>query len=113
MCSSDLNPPFHLAGVDPILFSGIQVAYDPGFKVVLAGSLLWLLGMIGLFYLHRRRLWVLIEPAGDGSRLSLGGWSSRGPRDFEREFGALVRSLSGAMAPCSEATVSRNFLAEI
>lgn len=91
------RPPFQLSGIDPVLFSGIQVAYDPGFKVVLGGSLLWLLGMIGLFYLHRRRLWVLVEPQGDGSRVSVGGWSSRGPRDFQDEFGALARSLRAAM----------------
>jgi cytochrome c biogenesis protein ResB len=93
------KPPFILAAIDPVLFSGIQVAYDPGFKVVLVGSLLWFIGMIGLFYLHRRRLWVLVEPAGDASRVSVGGWSSRGPREFEAEFGRLLESLRGAMEP--------------
>ncbi len=94
------TPPFELAGIDPILFSGIQVAYDPGFKIVILGALMWLFGMIALFYLHRRRVWVLLESLGPGScRASLGAWSSRGPRDFEPEFkrlaGMLLKKLNG------------------
>ncbi len=84
-------PPFSLVSVDPVLFSGIQVAYDPGYPWVIAGSLLWVLGLIFLFYLHRRRFWVLFESAQDGKiQISIGAWSSRGGRDFEKEFNHLV-----------------------
>ena len=96
------TPPFQLAGVDPVLFSGIQVAYDPGFKVVLVGSLLWLFGVVMLFYMHRRRLWVLVEPEGESSRVSVGGWSSRGSQEFEREFSGLMESLRGKLEAKSE-----------
>ena len=105
--------PFQLAGIDPVLFSGIQVAYDPGFKVVLVGALLWLIGMLGLFYLHRRRLWVLVEPSGDASRVSVGGWSSRGAREFEAEFGRIMEALRGGMEPRSAIALTRNPLAEV
>jgi cytochrome c biogenesis protein len=107
------KPPFELAAVDPVLFSGIQVAYDPGYKVVLAGSILWLLGMIGTFYLHRRRLWVVVEPDGDGARVSVGGWSSRGPEEFAREFEALMRGLRAALGADEDFKVSRNPIAEV
>ncbi|MBI4425671.1 MAG: cytochrome c biogenesis protein ResB [Elusimicrobia bacterium] len=88
-------PPFALTAVDPVLFSGIQVAYDPGYPVVLGGGIAWLLGMLLLFYLHRRRLWIVIGPASEGgASVRVGAWSSRGPRDFQREFDALVRRLA-------------------
>ncbi len=99
------TPPFQLAAIDPVLFSGIQVAYDPGFKVVLAGSLLWLVGVVMLFYMHRRRLWVLVEPAGStSSNISVGGWSSRGAQEFEREFGRLMAGLRQKLSAQSDVT---------
>jgi cytochrome c biogenesis protein len=106
-------PPFELADLDPVLFSGIQVAYDPGFKVVLAGSILWLLGMIGTFYLHRRRLWLVIEPDGGGSTVSVGAWSSRGPEEFAKEFDALMRRLRTALGAEDDFKLSRNPIAEV
>ncbi len=103
-------PPFQLADIDPVLFSGIQVAYDPGFKVVLTGSILWLLGMIGTFYLHRRRLWVVVEPSG---QVSVGGWSSRGTEEFSKEFDALMHKLRARLDARDDFKISRNPLAEV
>lgn len=94
-------PPFRLAEIDPVLFSGVQVAYDPGYPVVLTGGIAWLVGMMLLFYLHRRRLWVVAGPA-DASglvRVRVGAWSSRGDRDFKRDFEKLVGRLSRASGP--------------
>lgn len=92
------KPPFQLVDVDPVLFSGIQVAYDPGFKVVALGSILWLIGTVSLFWLHRRRLWLVIEKGeGGGSEVSVGGWSSRGPKEFKREFEAVAAALGEAL----------------
>lgn len=106
-------PPFFLKNIDPVLFSGIQVAYDPGYKVVVAGSLMWLMGMITLFYLHRRRLWVLIEPAGAAAaRVSVGGWSSRGRREFENEFEQLMGRLHDRLAS-TDFKLSSNPLVEV
>ncbi|MBI5629684.1 MAG: cytochrome c biogenesis protein ResB [Elusimicrobia bacterium] len=107
------EPPFQLAALDPILFSGIQVAYDPGYKVVLFGSALWLFGMICLFYLHRRRLWILLEPQPGGvSQISVGGWSSRGPREFEKEFESLMRGLREKLG-AKEFRLSKSPLVEV
>lgn len=41
-------PPFRLASIDPVLFSGIQIAYDPGFPVVMLGVLFIMAGF-GLY----------------------------------------------------------------
>ena len=108
------KPPFQIAAIDPVLFSGIQVAYDPGFKLVLVGAIMWLVGMIALFYLHRRRLWLVVEPEGDGSRVSVGGWSSRGESEFSREFESLMESLRRPLkAEDEDFKVTRNPLAEV
>jgi len=93
------SPPFRVASVEPVLFSGIQAAYDPGYPVVLAGSAAWVAGMVLLFHLHRRRLWVLCRPAapgGAGAHILLGGWSSRGLAEFRGEFDGLARELGAA-----------------
>jgi cytochrome c biogenesis protein len=109
------KPPFSLAKIDPILFSGVQVAYDPGFKVVLIGSIMWLVGMIMLFYLHRRRLWVVVEPAAGGSRVAVGGWSSRGDQEFSREFNQLMDALRRPLQTRDDDDfkITRNPLAEV
>lgn len=107
-------PPFFLADIDPVLFSGIQVAYDPGYRIVLVGSLLWLAGMLALFYLHRRRLWVLIEPQDAGaSRVSVGAWSSRGPEEFSKEFEHLMQRLRGQLDARGDFRLTRNPIAEV
>ncbi|MBI4347109.1 MAG: cytochrome c biogenesis protein ResB [Elusimicrobia bacterium] len=89
-------PPFKLIEIDPVLFSGIQVAYDPGYPVVLTGGIAWLVGMILLFWLHRRRLWVVVAPGTEpgGVRVRVGAWSSRGTREFQKEFESLVRRVA-------------------
>lgn len=87
------GPKMTIVDVDPIPFSGLQVAYNPGYPVILFGALSLLSGLCLLFYTHQRRLWVLLEPHSSGSTsLTIGGWSSRGGRDFEREFQDIVQS---------------------
>lgn len=108
------KPPFRITGLDPILFSGIQVAYDPGFKVVLVGSILWLVGTISLFWLHRRRLWVIVERGeGAGSTVSVGGWSSRGQKEYKREFELLMSRMKDALQARSDFSVTTNPLVEV
>ncbi|OGS01961.1 MAG: hypothetical protein A3G41_01900 [Elusimicrobia bacterium RIFCSPLOWO2_12_FULL_59_9] len=91
----EAEPPFRLKAVDPVLFSGLQAAYDPGYYVVVAGSLGLLAGLSALFYLHRRKLWILMRPdPGGGGAVSVvvGGWSSRAT-DFRREFDEVVAAV--------------------
>lgn len=91
-------PPFHFLDVDPVLFSGIQVGYDPGAPLFWVGSIVLLIGLSMHFYMHRRRLRILVAKKGAGSDVTVGGWNSRTPEDFQQEFsdwvGDLRRSLS-------------------
>lgn len=44
------RPPFRLESVDPLLFSGLQIAYDPGIPVLYAGFAMFMFGLCMLFY---------------------------------------------------------------
>lgn len=95
-------PPFSLASIDPVLFSGLQAAYDPGFPVVVLGSLGLLFGLSALFYLHRRKVWVWVSPQGEACRVTIGAWSSRGEREFDREFHQMTADLKRLLKESEE-----------
>jgi cytochrome c biogenesis protein len=90
-----VQPPIQVLGVQPILFSGVQVTYDPGYPVIFTGVIFMLLGLGALFYLHQRRVIVFIRPGtkDEEVRVDIGGWSSRGEKEFAHEFKSLFRSL--------------------
>jgi cytochrome c biogenesis protein ResB len=85
-------PPFRLAAISPVVFSGLQVAYDPGIPVLYAGFAMFLGGLCALFYLHRRKVFVWVG----GGKVVVGGWSSRKDA-FRREFGLIVDALKTEM----------------
>lgn len=79
-------PPFFLIDVDPILFSGVQVGYDPGAPIFWFFSVILLIGLCLHFYLHERRLRFELTPERQGTQVVLGGWTSRTPEEFRRQF---------------------------
>jgi cytochrome c biogenesis protein len=88
------HPPFRLAGFDPVVFSGLQIAYDPGARLAGWGSVALLAGLCLHFYLHQRRVRVLVRAREDGATdVFLGGWNSRRVMDFEEEFRDLARAV--------------------
>jgi cytochrome c biogenesis protein ResB len=96
-----IRPPFEVLSVQPFLFSGIQVSYDPGFPVIVVGVLSMLLGLAALFYLHQRKVLIFLKPGSreKETRIEVGGWSSRGEKEFEREFQSLFKPLTPALSP--------------
>jgi cytochrome c biogenesis protein len=87
------HPPFKLLDYKPVLFTGLQVTYDPGVKMVGFGCLVMLFGLGIHFYLHQRRLRVWLVEEEGATRVRIGGWNSRSKMDFEPEFRALMASL--------------------
>lgn len=79
-------PPFFLVDVDPVLFSGVQVGYDPGAPIFWTGAIVFVLGLCLHFYLHRRHLEVVLIPMSQGTKVIVGGRNSRTKSDFENEF---------------------------
>lgn len=91
-------PPFLWVAVDPILFSGVQVGYDPGAPLFWLGAICLMAGLCSHFYLHQRRLRVAVVATANGSDVLIGGWNSRTPSEFENEFEAWVERLRRQVA---------------
>ncbi len=91
-------PPFLWVAVDPILFSGIQVGYDPGAPLFWLGAICLMAGLCSHFYLHQRRLRVAVVNGENGANVLIGGWNSRTPSEFETEFEDWVERLRRQVA---------------
>jgi hypothetical protein len=91
----EAHPPFRLRDFTPVLFTGLQVAFDPGARLVGWGCVVLLVGLGLHFYMHQRRVRFLLTEEGGSVRLRAGGWSSRSGADYEPEFKALMAALRG------------------
>ncbi|MFP4611340.1 MAG: cytochrome c biogenesis protein ResB [Thiohalophilus sp.] len=69
--------------------SGLQITRSPGKNVVYLGCILLIVGVFMMFYITHQRLWVMIRPEGQGSRVMLAGMGNRNQRDFSKVFDAL------------------------
>jgi cytochrome c biogenesis protein len=77
------------AGADEKLYTGLQVAKDPGVWIVWFGCALMTIGICMAFFLSHNRLWIRIS----GGRAVLGGTASKNPAAFERKFEEYVEKL--------------------
>ncbi|MFW5954764.1 MAG: cytochrome c biogenesis protein ResB [Guyparkeria sp.] len=78
---------------DHIQSTGLEITRAPGMFWVYLGSLMLTLGIFMLFYIHFRRLWVLIRPADSEDdddtgqyRLIVAGTDARKNIDFDQVF---------------------------
>lgn len=74
--------------------TGLQITRSPGQWLVFPGCLLLVLGVFCMFYLPQRRLWLVLEPQGQGSRILLAGSALRNPYDFDKEFELIKQQLT-------------------
>jgi cytochrome c biogenesis protein len=77
--------PFYLQlnQYEEVKATGLQLTRSPGKNIVYLGSLLLVLGVFAMFYIHERRLWLLVKPAG---KVLLAMSGNRRTLEFEREF---------------------------
>lgn len=73
----------------------LTVQYDPGREPVYAGFILLLISLSGVFLFSHQRVWALIKPASDGSKIYFGGDTNRYKVAFENRFSSLVASSIG------------------
>ena len=78
--------------VDSAMYTGLQVARDPGVPVVWAGCILITLGCLVAFFLSHRRVWARVSPGEKGVEVFLCGNASRNRVSFERWFADLCES---------------------
>lgn len=77
-------------GVATSMYTGLQVAKDPGVPVIWAGCILITLGTLVAFFGSHRRVWARVSAEANGARVTFAGNASRNRISFERWFEDLV-----------------------
>jgi cytochrome c biogenesis protein len=73
----------------------LTIQYDPGRKPVYIGFTLLVMALCSVFFFSHQRVWAVIEPNGEGSKIYFGGNTNRNKPAFEGRFNSLVQSVTG------------------
>lgn len=76
-------------GAQKQMYTGLQVAKDPGVWIVWLGCALMVLGIYGAFLMSHRRIWIRIQ----NGHVTIGGNASKNQAAFEHYFGGLASKL--------------------
>ena len=83
------GPVIHYRGAEEKMYTGLQVAKDPGVEIVWLGCLLMIVGIYVAFFMSHRRIWIRIQ---NGS-VTVGGNASKNQGAFEGYFEELAKKL--------------------
>jgi cytochrome c biogenesis protein len=78
--------------------TGLQVAKDPGVGTVYFGFILMGLGLVVVFFMAHRRLWVHVAAEGSRARIVLSGRSNKNKQAFADNFAILEEKLGQAFS---------------
>jgi len=88
---------FSFGGLTSKMFTGLQVAKDPGVNIVWLGCALMVIGIIMAFFLSHQRVWVRLAPGADGRvEVVLAGTASRNRLAFEKRFERIQTGVKAA-----------------
>ncbi|MDD2308463.1 MAG: cytochrome c biogenesis protein ResB [Desulfuromonadaceae bacterium] len=87
------GPVIHYKGAEERMYTGLQVAKDPGVEVVWLGCLLMVVGIYAAFFMSHRRIWVRLQ---DGT-VTIGGNASKNHGAFQQVFEKLVDRLQAEL----------------
>ncbi|MCL4462158.1 MAG: cytochrome c biogenesis protein ResB [Nitrospirae bacterium] len=89
------NLPYFIvfAGYNAPLYTGLEVAKDPGVKVVWAGSFLLVGGLFLSSYVYHRKIWARIRHTGGNVQIVIGGFGHKDKLGFEKEFQEVVQEI--------------------
>jgi len=71
------------------MFTGLQVAKEPGVWVVWLGCALMVVGIYGAFLMSHRRIWIRLQ----NGHVTMGGNDSKNQASFEQYFEPLAKKL--------------------
>jgi cytochrome c biogenesis protein len=80
-----------LDGVESAMYTGLQVAKDPGVPIIWAGCILITVGLLVAFFVSHRRVWARVTPGVRGSEILIAGNASRNRMAFEKWFGEFAQ----------------------
>ncbi len=83
------GPVIHYRGAEEKMYTGLQVAKDPGVEIVWLGCFLMVSGIYAAFFLSHRRIWVRIQ----GGTVTVGGNASKNQGAFQQSFEGFVDRL--------------------
>ena len=89
----DSSYQYELIGYQPKKFTGLQIAKNPGVKMVWIGSTMLVVGMTLSSLIYHRRLWAKVIPHQDGAVVHLGGTTHKSQIDFQKEFKKLTEKI--------------------
>ena len=78
-------------------FAGLKVVKDPGMNIIWVACAFMVAGLVMLFYLPRRRLWVRCTGRSDGKSEVLVGMPAQRDLSLDEEFGRLKTRLAGVL----------------
>src|SRR3990170_5021831 len=88
---------FSFGGLASKMYTGLQVAKDPGVNIVWLGCALMTIGIIMAFFLSHQRVWVRLPPAQNGRvEVVLAGSASRNRLAFEKRFEKIQTGVKAA-----------------
>jgi len=85
---------FQYKGNQKKMYTGLQVAKDPGVWIVWLGCALMVLGIYGAFLVSHRRVWVRLQ----NGHITIGGNASKNQAAFEHTFDELVKKLKHSLS---------------
>lgn len=80
-----------LLDFEPIYYTGLQAASNPGSAFIWAGFVIMTLGLVLVFYLNHQQVWVAIETAPSGDSVYVAGTSHKFKDRFRTEIKDIVR----------------------
>lgn len=87
------GPVIHYQGARKQMYTGLQVAKDPGVEIVWLGCLLMVVGIYVAFFMSHRRVWVRIQ----NGTVTIGGNASKNQAGFQLFLDQLVDKLKAGL----------------
>jgi len=92
--NKDLPFQSKLLDFEPLFYTGLQAAYNPGSTFIWAGFLIMTLGLILVFYLNHKQIWItFVHKPGSKDEVYLAGTSHKFKDQFRREVKEIVRNI--------------------
>lgn len=88
------GPVIHFKGEEKRMYTGLQVAKDPGVWIVWLGCLLMVAGIFAAFSLSHHRIWVRIQHG----TVTMGGNASKNQAAFQQLFDGLTDKLKSQVS---------------